>query len=143
MRKIIPYNSELKELAKELRNKSTKSEILLWQKLKGKQLYGYQFSRQKPLLKYIVDFYCYDLNLVIELDGYSHQLDEVFEKDKQKTLDLEKQGLKILRFQDKDVFDDMENVILVIENYILEFEGGGDVEVDLEKHTPSPSQEGN
>jgi very-short-patch-repair endonuclease len=53
----------------------------LWQKLKGKQLFGYDFHRQKPLLNYIPDFYCYELNLVIELGGYSHQFEVVVEKD--------------------------------------------------------------
>jgi very-short-patch-repair endonuclease len=80
-RKIILYNPKLKELARKLRNDSTKSEIRLWQQLKGKQLFGYDFHRQKSLLNYIADFYCYELNLVIELDCYSHQFEEVVEKD--------------------------------------------------------------
>ncbi|WP_421893226.1 endonuclease domain-containing protein [Marinoscillum sp.] len=87
-RKIIPYNPALKELARQLRNNSTKSEIRLWQCLKGKQMCGYDFHRQKPLLEYIADFYYYELELVIELDGYTHQFEEVIIKDalKQKQL---------------------------------------------------------
>jgi len=81
-RKIIPYNPKLKEFARKLRNNSTKSEIRLWQQLKRKQFFGYDFHRQKPLLNYIVDFYCYELNLVIELDGYSHNFEEIVTKDK-------------------------------------------------------------
>ena len=80
-RKIIPYNSNIKELAKNLRNNSTKAEIILWQKLKRKQMYGYDFHRQKPIDNYILDFYCYELNLVIEVDGYSHEFLEVYQKD--------------------------------------------------------------
>jgi very-short-patch-repair endonuclease len=57
-RKIIPYDPELKQLAHELRNKSTLSEVLLWKHLKGKQIQGYDFHRQKPLDQYIVDFFC-------------------------------------------------------------------------------------
>jgi len=68
-RKIIPYQPYLKELARKLRNDSTLGEALLWNELKNKQMYGYDFHRQKPLLNYIADFYCNELNLVIEIDG--------------------------------------------------------------------------
>ena len=77
-RKIIPYNPKLKELARELRNNSTKAEIILWLKLKNKQLYGYDFHRQKPIDNYIVDFFCQELMLAIEVDGYSHQFEDVY-----------------------------------------------------------------
>ncbi|TQO35558.1 very-short-patch-repair endonuclease [Arenibacter algicola] len=83
-RKIIPYNPNLKELARQLRNNSTKAEIILWQKLKGKQMYGYDFHRQKPVDNYIIDFFCHELMLGIEVDGYSHQIIEVFNKDVKK-----------------------------------------------------------
>lgn len=72
-RPIIPYNPKLKELARHLRNNSTLSEILLWEYLKGKQMKGYDFHRQKPIADYIVDFYCPDLLLAIEIDGDSHR----------------------------------------------------------------------
>ena len=84
-RNIIPYNPKLKELARQLRNNSTKSEIFLWLKLKGKQIYGYNFHRQKPIDDYILDFFCYELMLGIEIDGYSHEILEVYEKDNIKT----------------------------------------------------------
>ena len=71
-RRIIPYNPNLKLLAKDLRNNSTFGEVILWKKLKGKQFFGYDFHRQKPLLDYIVDFYCAELNLIIEIDGNYH-----------------------------------------------------------------------
>ena len=80
-RKILPYNLKLKELARDLRNNSTKSEVILWLKLKGKQMYGYDFHRQKPIDNYIVDFFCHELMLAIEVDGYSHQLEDVYFKD--------------------------------------------------------------
>jgi len=69
--KIIPYNPKLKALARQLRKNSTLSEVLLWQKIKQKG-YGVQFHRQVPLLEYIVDFYCHELKLAIEIDGDSH-----------------------------------------------------------------------
>ncbi len=131
-RKIIPYNPKLKELARKLRNNSTKSEIKLWQQLKGKQLLGYDFHRQKPLLNYIADFYCYELKLVIEVDGYSHQFEETIKKDEIKQRELEKIGLTVLRFEDDEVMKDRNNVLRRLEEYVTVFE----------KHTPNPSQEG-
>ena len=127
MRKIIPYNPKLKQLARNLRNNSIQSEIKLWLQLKGKQFHGYDFHRQKPLLNYIADFYCHELDLVIELDGYSHRIEEVMIKDEIKEDDLKKYGITVLRFQDDEVMNDMNNVLRTIEQYVIEFE---------EKHTP-------
>jgi very-short-patch-repair endonuclease len=83
-RKIIPYNSKLKEFDRQFRNFSIKTEIFPWMKLKGKKIYGYNFHRQKPIDNYILDFFCYELMLAIELDGYSHQFLEVYHKDRLK-----------------------------------------------------------
>jgi len=80
-RKIIPYNPNLKELARRLRNDSTSGEALLWIEIKGKRLYGYDFQRQKPLLNYIADFYCCELELVVEIDGMYHHNSEQYELD--------------------------------------------------------------
>ena len=131
-RKIIPYNPNLKELARQLRNNSTKAEIILWQKLKGKQMYGYDFHRQKPIDNYIIDFFCHELMLGIEVDGYSHQIIEVFNKDLKKEGVMNMLGIHILRFSDGQVLKDTDNVIRAIEWYIANFE----------EHTPDPSQEG-
>lgn len=81
-KKIIPYNPKLKGYARELRNSSTFAEIVLWGYLKGKQMRGYDFDRQRPIDNYIVDFYCKDLQLAIEIDGESHYGKE--KKDKAK-----------------------------------------------------------
>ena len=117
-RKIIPYNPKLKELARQLRNNSTKAEIILWQKLKRKQLHGYDFHRQKPIDNYILDFFCHELMLGIEVDGYSHQLVEVFKKDKIKESLMLELGISLLRFSDEQVLKDMDNVLRAIEDYI-------------------------
>ena len=93
----IKYNPQLKEIARQLRNNSTKSEIKLWHHLKGNQLRGYDFHRQKPIDNYIVDFFCNKLKLAIELDGYTHSFKEVFERDKLKEQSLQKLGITILR----------------------------------------------
>ena len=68
---IIPYNPKLKEYARQLRNNSTLSEVLLWQKIKGKAL-GVEFHRQVPINEFIVYFYCHEIQLAIEIDGSSH-----------------------------------------------------------------------
>jgi len=132
-RKIIPYNPTLKEFARKLRNSSTKAEIILWQKLKRKQMYGYDFHRQKPLGNYIVDFFCHELMLAIEVDGYSHELIEVYNKDVKKENSSNELGINVLRYSDYQVLKDTYNVLNSIEHYIIEYE----------KHTPNPSQEGN
>ena len=121
-RTIIPYNPNLKEFARQLRNNSTKAEVILWQKLKNKQMYGYDFHRQKPIGNYIIDFFCQELMLAIEVDGYSHQLEEVYDKDIIKTQKLNQLGISLLRFTDNEVLKDTFNVLLAIENFIADFE---------------------
>jgi very-short-patch-repair endonuclease len=119
-RKIIPYNSKLKLLARKLRNDSTLGEVLLWKKLNGKQMYGYDFHRQKPLLNYIVDFYCYELDLVIEVDGQYHTREEKYQADLLRDKELEAYNLTIFRFTEQEVRKDIVNVLRAIENHILE-----------------------
>ena len=120
--KIIPYNSKLTELARQLRNNSTKSEIKLWKQLKGKQMFGYDFHRQKPVDNYILDFFCHELMLGIELDGYSHLLEEVQVKDKIKEARMNELGINILRFSDRNIMKDLIGVMRVIEQYIEDYE---------------------
>lgn len=115
----IKYNPKLKELAKTLRNNSTKSEIRLWRYLKGKQLMGYDFHRQKPIDNYIADFFSNTLMLAIELDGYTHGFEEVFEKDKKKEERLNEIGIRVLRYSDDDVLNNIEGVLEDIKNNIM------------------------
>jgi very-short-patch-repair endonuclease len=117
-REIIPYNPKLKELARKLRNNSTFTEIMLWNYLKKKQVRGYDFDRQKPIDNYIVDFYCKDLNLAIEVDGESHYGRE--EKDKLKDKRLKELGVRVLRFDDRDIIYKLDKVIESIEDWIDE-----------------------
>ena len=121
-RKIIPYNPKLKELARDLRNNSTKAEIILWLKLKSKQMYGYDFHRQKPIDNYILDFFCQELMLGIEVDGYSHGIVEVYDKDIVKEEKMNYLGIGILRFTDDQILWDMDNVLRAIESYIQDYE---------------------
>ena len=124
MRKIIPYKPYLKRYARNLRNGSTRSEIALWKQLRAREFYGYKFIRQKPLLDFIADFYCYDLDLVIELDGYTHEFEETKIKDKRKDVALQEVGLTVLRFTEEEVLGDMGNVLGVIKEYIDGLEVG-------------------
>ena len=119
-RKIIPYNSNLKLLARKLRNDSTLGEVLLWNELKNKQLYGYDFHRQKPLLNYIVDLYCYELALVIEIDGQYHNWEEQYDKDIMRDKELGNYGLTVLRFTEQEARKEMQNVLRTIEQHIFE-----------------------
>ena len=85
-------------------------------------MYGYDFHRQKPIDNYILDFFCLELLLGIEVDGYSHEILEVYNKDIVKEKRMNELGITILRFSDFEVLRDMENVIRAIEFYILGFE---------------------
>jgi len=115
--KIIPYNPKLKEYARQLRNNSTFSEVLLWNKIKNKAL-GVQFHRQVPLLEYIVDFYCHELMLAIEIDGDSHLYK--YEYDIMRQGELEKEGVVFLRFSDLDIKQNMFSVGLTLEHAVQE-----------------------
>ena len=119
---IIKYNPKLKELARQLRQNATKAEVILWQRLKRDQMYGYDFHRQKPIDEYIVDFFCNKLRLAIEVDGYSHGILEVWEKDVNKSKRLNELGIYVLQFSDNEFLNDMENVLRAIEDYIERFE---------------------
>jgi very-short-patch-repair endonuclease len=115
-RKIIPYNPELKELARDLRKNMTLSEVLLWNQLKQKNMMGYDFDRQRPIGNYIVDFYCKELSLAIEIDGDTHIYRN--EEDDKRQVTLEKSGVRFLRFDDIEVKKNMSNVLRVIEDWI-------------------------
>jgi len=116
----IYYNRYLKNISRKLRSSSTLSEILLWNELKSSKMMGYQFMRQKPIGRYIVDFYCSKLKLVIEIDGETHY--GMDEKDKKRQTELERLGLKFLRFDDMDVKFKMAEVMGKLRKWIVESE---------------------
>jgi very-short-patch-repair endonuclease len=115
-RKIIPYNSNLKELARDLRKNMTLSEVLLWNQLKQRNIQGYDFDRQRPIDNYIVDFYCKELSLAIEIDGDTHFYR--YEEDEIRQQTLEKLGVRFLRFDDIEVKKNISNLLRVIEDWI-------------------------
>jgi very-short-patch-repair endonuclease len=120
--KHLPYNKNLKQFSRDLRNYSTLSEILLWNELKAGKMMGYKFNRQKPLLNYIVDFYCKPLGLVIEVDGESHSYYGADERDLKRQIEIESLGLKFSRFDDLEMKNDINKVLRTIEEFIREFE---------------------
>jgi very-short-patch-repair endonuclease len=111
---MLKYNKELKKYSRDLRKNMTDAERLLWLKIRGKQLRGYQFYRQKPIGNYILDFYCPKVKLVIEIDGGQHYSSEGKQKDEIRDNYMEQMGLKALRFSDIEVFKNLDEVIEVI-----------------------------
>ena len=116
---IIPYDPWLKEYARKLRKNSTLSEIILWKHIKSK-VWGVEFHRQVPILHYIVDFYCHELRLAIEIDGNSHDLK--FESDHRRQIQLEKYNITFIRFTDLEVKQELFSVLLKLEQQIAELE---------------------
>jgi very-short-patch-repair endonuclease len=119
-RKILPYNPKLKSIAKNLRKNMTLSEVLLWQRLKQGQLLGYDFDRQRPIDNYIVDFFCKDLMLAIEIDGSSHHSEAAYAQDVERQKRLETLGIRFLRFRDEEVKKDLDRVVEQIYHWIRE-----------------------
>ncbi len=116
------YNSRLKKFARENRNDMTKAEACIWKYLlSGRRMMGYQFRRQRAVLNYIADFMCKELMLVIEIDGYSHQLESVAKNDIIRTKRLNEIGFTVIRFSNEEVLNDMTNVKQSICFYIEEF----------------------
>ena len=129
-KKIIPYNPKRALFARKLRKNMTLGEVLLWNEIKGKRL-GFRFSRQITIDNYIVDFYCKDLLLAIEVDGESHYHEGQQEKDTRRQRRLESLGVQFLRFDDTDV---KQNISWVVEEIMCWIEANGP--------TPNPSREG-
>ena len=132
-RKIIPYNSSLVKLAKLLRQSMTYSEVRLWNRLKNFQMMGYDFDRQKPILNYIADFYCKDLLLAVEVDGITHDNENVFIKDILRDDELNIYGVSIIRLNAMDVVKNINGCLMIIEHFILDYEEKNEVAAHILK----------
>jgi very-short-patch-repair endonuclease len=128
--RIIHYDPWLKEKARWLRNNSTLGEILLWNELKRKKMRGLDFHRQKPIGRYIVDFYCPALSLAIEVDGSIHSGRE--DRDEERQRWIESQGITVLRYDDLSVRLEMGVVLGRLENWIDSW---------IQTHPPPPPAE--
>jgi very-short-patch-repair endonuclease len=104
-------DKRFKTLRKKLRNNSTEAERKLWQALRKNQILGYKFTRQYGVEKYIVDFYCPILRLAVELDGSQHMEPENKIYDENRTKFLNSQKIKVIRFYDNEVFNNLPGVV--------------------------------
>jgi very-short-patch-repair endonuclease len=126
----LPYNKSLQSRARELRKNSTLSEVLLWNALKQKRALGFDFDRQKVIGNYIVDFYSPRLNLVLEIDGSSH--DGKYEYDLERHKYLESFGLTVVHINDKDVKYKMNDVLNMLETLIINIQNGEEIKMSLD-----------
>ncbi len=109
------FNSKTsKSLRRKLRNESPKAEQILWCHLRKRQIEGFKFRRQTSIDDYIVDFYCPEAKLVIEIDGDTHFEPETESQDRERERHIKSLGIKILRFTNLDVYNNIEAVIRVI-----------------------------
>lgn len=123
--KKIFNKKELKPKRKELRNNSTYAEVYFWQLVKGRQLDGRKFRRQTSIGSYIVDFYCPEEKLVVELDGEVHFNAEAVKYDKERTEYIESLGIKVLRFENNEVLNNTEFVLNKIRAYFRKLNDNG------------------
>ncbi|MGX2974201.1 endonuclease domain-containing protein [Ursidibacter arcticus] len=106
-----PYSKSLKPLSQKLRTEQTDAERKLWQRINRDQLLGFRFNRQKPLLNYIVDFYCPKAKLIIELDGSQHYEPGYQEKDRLRDAELNSLGFTVMRFSNNEIYFGIEAVV--------------------------------
>ena len=111
MRKPRINSRDLKDFRRDLRNHATSAEAFLWTHLKGKKLAGRKFRRQQSINRFIVDFYCPSEKLVIELDGAYHLEFSKSLKDKERDAYLTSAGFKVLRFENKQVFENLNGLL--------------------------------
>ncbi len=112
------FNKDLQHLARENRRNMTKSAACLWKYVLGdKQMMGYQFRRERPILNYIVDFVCFELMLVVEVDGYTHEFEETAAYDRKRDERLQEIGFTVLRFSGWLVLNDIN----VVSNTLVEW----------------------
>ncbi len=109
---------EILNRARSLRNAMTPIENILWNHIRKKRLSGIIFRRQHPIGQFIVDFYCHEAKLVIEIDGSIHDSDENKEHDENRTYELEKSGLKVIRFKNEEITDNIDEVLKILQNEI-------------------------
>jgi very-short-patch-repair endonuclease len=115
----MPYIYNLqrtKSLRRRLRNSPTKTEYLLWQRLRGRQVGGYKFRRQYGIRNYVVDFFCPKIKLAIEIDGDVHNLFQQKQNDAERQAELTALGIRIIRFSNDELYTDIDRVVAGIES---------------------------
>ena len=109
--KLQPNIKEQTILRKSLRNNSTAAEALLWKRLNNRQVDGLKFRRQYGMGPYILDFFCCELRLCIELDGEAHNKSEAVEYDERRTWLLEKNDITVMRYKNEVVYQSIETIV--------------------------------
>jgi len=104
--------------ARMLRRTSTEPEQILWNKLKNKRLKGFKFRRQHPIAGFIADFCCHEAGLIIEIDGGIHDLPDYKEYDNRRTYTLENQGIRLIRFKNIEIIENIEYVLGQITSHL-------------------------
>ncbi|MBK8698619.1 MAG: DUF559 domain-containing protein [Saprospiraceae bacterium] len=119
------YNPKLQPYAKKLRYRFTKGELLLWSLgLSKRKMLGLSFRRQRPIGNFIVDFYCKEIHLAIEVDGASHRDENTLAKDMKKSAYLQSIGVKLLRLGEENLVTSFYNTRELLEDEILEYMNG-------------------
>ncbi len=121
----LPLPADLLTFARQLRKDQTDAEKLLWFLLRGRRFCGFKFRRQYPACGYILDFYCHDAQLAVELDGGGHGIEEQRLYDEERTKILEATGIRVVRFWNNDVLNTLEDVLEELYAQLME------------RHTPS------
>jgi very-short-patch-repair endonuclease len=119
MTRIYNRQSE-KEKRRALRRNMTKAEVLLWLRLKNKQVLGHRFLRQYSVDRYVLDFYCPKLRLAIEVDGESHFVEGAEEYDRERQQYIEALGIKFLRFLNTEIYHNLQGVLQAINEKVTE-----------------------
>lgn len=114
----LPYNPKLKALLNEKRKAGILSEVIFWKQVRAKSFHHIDFDRQRIIGNYIVDFYVKKLGLIVEIDGWSHDVKKYYDEIRQKY--LESLGLKIFRVTDFDVKNNLSVVMKDLENFVIE-----------------------
>ncbi|MBF0309479.1 MAG: endonuclease domain-containing protein [Magnetococcales bacterium] len=136
-RRNAPAPPELLEFARRLRKNSTDAEILLWRLLRGRQIAEVKFRRQYPIPPYVLDFYCHELHLAIELDGGQHL--ERQQHDLSREAFLKERGVRILRYWNNQLLQETEAVLEAIYREVMSLKADS---ISFQTLTPNPSPGG-
>ena len=115
---IARYPDKIQQYARTLRMNQTHAELLIWKALRNRRFSGFKFKRQVPMGSFIVDFYCHQKKLIIELDGGQHNIGNAPQYDLKRSIFLSSQGLKVIRFWNNDVLKQKESVFQQIWNFL-------------------------
>lgn len=130
-------DEQQKDIRKSLRKNMTPAEGVLWKTLRGRGAGGYKFRRQQGIGPFVLDFYCPELRLCVELDGSSH--DHKFEYDEQRTAFLSKQGIRVVRFRNEQIWTNIEGIVREIVRIGKEIQEGNTEVEEVTDPTPCPS----